>query len=174
MAELAPKGSDLAAFGRYATTVFMLGWATGEIIFGILGDKWGRAKTMMLTILVYACFTALSGLAKNPYDFMFYRFFNGPWRRRQVSTSVALRSASGKRAHYALGVLQGLSAVGNILGSTIGFYILQNGGEHWRWLFYIGAIPAVLVVVIIGRLKEPETWIQSKAHAMAGSGMRMG
>src|SRR5262245_16161223 len=40
-----------AAYGPYATSIFMLGWATGGLVFGVVGDRVGRAKTMMLTIL---------------------------------------------------------------------------------------------------------------------------
>src|ERR1700739_1164390 len=43
----------------YATMIFMIGWALGGILFGILGDRLGRAKTMMLTILCYTLFTGL-------------------------------------------------------------------------------------------------------------------
>ena len=40
--------------------IFMIGWALGGIFFGILGDKIGRAKTMMMTVLCYSAFTGLS------------------------------------------------------------------------------------------------------------------
>src|SRR4051794_41532393 len=46
-------------YGGYATTIFMLGWATGGLFFGIMGDRLGRAKTMLLTILLYSFFTGL-------------------------------------------------------------------------------------------------------------------
>ena len=49
-------------YGGYATTIFMIGWALGGIAFGILGDKLGRAKTMLLTVLCYSAFTGLSAL----------------------------------------------------------------------------------------------------------------
>ena len=50
-------------YGGYATTIFMIGWALGGIAFGILGDKLGRAKTMLLTVLCYSAFTGLSALS---------------------------------------------------------------------------------------------------------------
>lgn len=52
-------------YGGIATSVLMLGWATGGILFGILGDRIGRARTMVLTILSYSVFGALSGFAPN-------------------------------------------------------------------------------------------------------------
>ena len=50
----------VAEYAGYATSIFMIGWATGGVVFGILGDKLGRAKTMILTILFYSLFTGLS------------------------------------------------------------------------------------------------------------------
>ena len=64
-------------YGGYATTVFMIGWAIGGIVFGILGDKVGRAKTMMMTVLCYSAFTGLSALSTGIWDFAFYRFLTG-------------------------------------------------------------------------------------------------
>src|SRR5262245_30121864 len=52
--------ATITYYGGIATTVFILGWATGGLIFGLFGDRWGRAKTMMITILVYSVFTGLS------------------------------------------------------------------------------------------------------------------
>ena len=56
-------------YGGYATSVFMIGWAIGGIVFGILGDKVGRAKTMMMTVLFYSAFTGLSALSTGIWDF---------------------------------------------------------------------------------------------------------
>src|SRR5579872_6496446 len=55
--------------GAIATAVFMVGWAMGGVLFGILGDRLGRAKTMMITILTYTLFTGLSPLATGVWDF---------------------------------------------------------------------------------------------------------
>ena len=59
--------------GNYATSIFIAGWATGGLIFGMLGDRIGRAKTMLITILLYSIFTGLSALSKTWIDFSVYR-----------------------------------------------------------------------------------------------------
>ena len=41
-------------YGGYATSIFLVGWALGGVVFGVLGDRWGRAKVMMITILMYS------------------------------------------------------------------------------------------------------------------------
>src|SRR5687768_11493096 len=58
----AGRAKSVAYYSGVITTVFILGWATGGFLFGIVGDKLGRTRTMMLTILIYALFTGLSGL----------------------------------------------------------------------------------------------------------------
>src|SRR5262245_10744619 len=54
MKELLDPSQSAAEYGGYATAIFLVGWAIGGIAFGILGDRIGRAKTMLLTILFYS------------------------------------------------------------------------------------------------------------------------
>ena len=79
MRDLLPQATP--AYQNYistwSTTWFMIGWASGGLIFGIVGDKWGRAKTMGLCILMYAVFTGLSALARTWQEFAFSRFITG-------------------------------------------------------------------------------------------------
>ncbi|MEK7767415.1 MAG: MFS transporter, partial [bacterium] len=64
-------------YGSLCTSLFILGWAAGGLVFGMLGDRWGRAKTMALTILLYAGFTGLSALARTWLEFGALRFLTG-------------------------------------------------------------------------------------------------
>src|SRR5690242_10670919 len=61
MATLLPKGMGMDAneYGGYATAIFVAGWATGGLIFGAVGDRIGRARTLTLTVLMYSVFTGL-------------------------------------------------------------------------------------------------------------------
>src|SRR5437667_2239456 len=63
--------------GDFATSWFIAGWACGGLFFGMLGDRIGRAKTMLITILVYSLCTGLSALSVGVGDFVFYRFLTG-------------------------------------------------------------------------------------------------
>ena len=56
---------------------FLLGWATGGLGFGVLGDRIGRARTMLWTILIYSICTGLSAFSVGFWDFAFYRFLTG-------------------------------------------------------------------------------------------------
>src|SRR5258708_32769486 len=75
MRDLLPQSDGLTQvkYGTWATSIFILGWATGGLIFGKMGDRWGRAKTMALTILVYAVCTGLSGLGHSWGVFALFR-----------------------------------------------------------------------------------------------------
>src|SRR6187397_1617576 len=149
----------------YATTSMILGWATGGIIFGMMSDKIGRVKTMVATLLVYSGFTGLSGLAQGWVDFTIYRFLVGLGVGGMFGAATALVAESvpsGFRA-VALGSLQALSAIGNIIGSLLSLHI-QPGAPNfygdmagWRVLFAVGVLPALLVVPIIFVLKEPSS-----------------
>jgi MFS family permease len=77
---------------------------------------------------------------------------------------------------YALGLLQASSTIGNVSAALIGIVLgrLQASGaivtSPWRWMFIIGTLPALLVLVIMRRLKEPEGWQKAKdKHAKLGS-----
>src|SRR5262245_20759687 len=59
-------GFELSArqHGAYATSIFLAAWALGGLLFGVLGDRWGRARVMVITILMYSVFTGLSALSR--------------------------------------------------------------------------------------------------------------
>ena len=87
----------------------------------MLGDKIGRAKTMLLTILCYSAFTGLSAISKGSWDFAVYRFLTGLGVGGEFAVGVALvAEVMPDRARpFALGWLQALSAVGNMLAACI-------------------------------------------------------
>jgi MFS family permease len=152
-------------FGDISTSVFIAGWATGGLIFGMLGDRIGRAKTMLITILMYSACTGLSALSQTVYDFAVYRFLTGLGVGGEFAVGVALvAEVMPTRARtYALSLLQALSAFGNISAALINLGLGLAEGEGlptspWRIMFMIGAVPALLALVIRRRLKEPERW----------------
>ena len=147
-------------FGGYATSIFLIGWATGGLIFGVLGDRWGRVKTMLATIIVYSVFTGLSSLSKGFWDFALWRFLTGLGVGGEFAVGVSLVAEvmpSRARPH-ALGLLQALSAIGNITAAVIGMV-----GTGWRTMFLIGSAPALLSLLVRRRLKEPERWQSASA-----------
>ncbi len=152
-------------YGGLATTIFMIGWALGGFFFGVMGDKIGRAKTMLVTVLCYSAFTGLSAISKGFGDFAFYRFLTGLGVGGQFAVGVALVAEvmSDRARPFALGWLQALSAVGNMLAASTNLVLgkLEETGRiasSWRIMFLIGLAPALLAIPIFLRLKEPERW----------------
>jgi MFS family permease len=158
-----PSAPAVSQWSGYTTTIFILGWATGGLIFGALGDMIGRAKTMIITILLYSACTGLSAFSVTVYDFALYRFLTGLGVGGEFAVGVALVAEvmpPSARAR-SLSLLQALSALGNITAAVIGLVLApleRQGVESWRIMFVIGALPALLAVVIRRSLKEPEQW----------------
>ena len=165
-------------YSGYATTAMILGWATGGIFFGMMSDRWGRVKTMIATLLVYSGFTGLSGLSTNWVDFTIYRFLVGLGVGGMfgAATTLVAESVPGRVRAVALGALQALSALGNIIGSLVSLQIqpgatdMMWGYSGWRFLFFVGILPSLLIVPIIFVLREPEAWKRAKAEAARGGG----
>lgn len=182
MESLLPAGWDRKLYGGYATSIFVAGWAMGGLIFGSLGDRYGRAKMLTLTVLIYSLCTGLSAFSKGWIDFAAYRFLTGLGVGGVFGLAVALvadtlpdRSRTG-----ALGMLQALSAVGNVAAGIISMSIGQleatkviAAGTAWKYMFLVGAVPAFLCVFIQIRLKEPEKWVQARAAGKA-AGVKFG
>lgn len=177
MDELLNSGANATAFGYYATGIFLAGWGTGGLIFGALGDRIGRAKTMMLCILVYSLCTGLSALSSSFWDFSCYRFITGLGVGGEFAVGVALvaESVPSRARAGALGLLQALSAIGNISAAGIGYFLshLETSGavgSAWRWMFVVGAFPAMLALLVQRKVKEPELWIRAKAEGKISHG----
>ncbi len=164
------SAGEISEQAGYATMIFMIGWALGGVLFGILGDRMGRAKTMMVTILSYTIFTGLSMFSKSVWDFNVYRFLCGLGVGGQFAVGVALVAevVPERTRPYALGLVQAASALGNMVAAMTGIfvgYIQQSGtiAGAWRWEFLAGAMPAPLALLVFKKLKEPEQWLKAKA-----------
>jgi MFS family permease len=189
IADLMSKGtaSDvLKTWGGNATAIFVAGWATGGLIFGAIGDRIGRARTLTLTVLLYSVFTGLSAFSTGVYDFCVYRFVTGLGVGGVFGLSVALLADSlpDRARPHALGLMQSLSAVGNVTAGTIAVLVgwsqvaaVQAGGapstHFWKYLFWVGAAPAFLCVFLQMRLKEPEKWVKARQEGRK-TGVRFG
>ena len=175
--------ADVAHGASMATSIFLIGWAVGGIGFGIMGDRLGRVRTLMVTILLYSVFTGLSAFSTSVWDFGIYRFLTGLGVGAVFAVAVSLVAESVPSAArpYALGLLQMSSALGNMVAATVSIvlgYMLIEGrlGDYrpWKIMFLIGILPAVLIVLIQRRLKEPEAWNQARADHEAGIGKQLG
>jgi MFS family permease len=153
-----------ARVGTQLTSVFLIGWAAGGFVFGMLGDRLGRSRTMVITILIYAVFTGINGLVQTPMQYAVCRFIiaMGVGGEFAAGASLVAEVWPNRSRAMALGVLQSLSAVGNIAAALT---VLFLSSLSWRWVFAIGALPALLVVWIRRSVKEPEAWQHAREEA---------
>jgi MFS family permease len=186
--ELLPLAGEAERYnaGSWVTTIFIIGWALGGLVFGVLGDRWGRAKTMALTIVLYAAFTGLSGMATSEFSlalgralgemgitFTPYHFFTigrfltglGVGGEFAVGAALVAEVMPEKARAGALGMMQALSAVGNLVGAWLLGVIVPLWG--WQGLYFVGTFPALIGVVVFFKMREPEKWVAARAAALA-------
>ncbi|MBN1418948.1 MAG: MFS transporter [Planctomycetes bacterium] len=170
--------SKVDSLGDLVTALMVIGWSVGGFLFGIYGDKLGRVRTLAIAISVYSLFTGLSGLASGIIDFCVYRFVMGCGIGGAFATAATLiaETMPDHARAFSLGLFQALSALGNITGSAVALMIspdyptkllglVPGGVSGWRVLFMIGILPAILVVVIMRFVKEPEAWRAARKTA---------
>lgn len=149
--------------------IFLTGWAIGGLVFGILADRWGRTRVLLLTILLYCTFTGLTAICRDPAQVAFVRFLTalgigGEWAAGAALVAEALpdRARAG-----AASFIQSAAAFGPILAALIN---LMLKGHDWRWLFVAGIAPALLCLAIRFKVKEPE--VTHRAVPIAKSPIR--
>ncbi|MCS6266201.1 MAG: MFS transporter [Vampirovibrio sp.] len=164
--ELVGKSVGTAVTSQVASwvsTVFLLGWMLGGIIFGRLGDTLGRVKAMVFSILLYSLFTGLCGFAHSWQELAAYRFLTGVGIGGElVSIATFLSEVWPKKTKaIAIGCLLTSYQVGVFLAGGLNFLL-----HDWRQVFFVGALPALLVLFLRLFLKESPLWIATQeAHA---------
>src|SRR3954454_13873480 len=153
------------------STVTLSASAVGGILGGILADRIGRARTLMLTVAVYSVFTFLSGLATSYGMLMVFRVFQGigfggEWGVGAVLVAELVRPESRGRA---LGGIQSSWAVGWAI--AVGAYLLAfelfPETISWRVLMCAGILPALLIVYIRRRVEDPPVYREARERGRA-------
>lgn len=147
--------------GGLIFAIFMIGWAGGGIVFGLMADRIGRAKTMAATILIYSVFTALCGLAQSWQQLAALRFLTGLGIGGEWAAGAALIAETwpeNLRAR-AGSIMQSGAGLGFFLAAFVYFLV---GSFGWRWVFLAGILPGLVAFYIRRRLEEPEVWSRTK------------
>lgn len=162
----------VATWNNYALASFLLGGAFGGILFGMLSDKIGRSKTMIFTILFYSVFTCITAFANAPWQMVLLRFLvamgvGGEW----AVASAMVAEVMPKRSRPVMSsIFHASSVFGTLMAVAVGYFIISAqpwGSDTWRLGFLIGIIPALLVIVIRWKMKEPEQWQKAKEREKA-------
>jgi MFS family permease len=152
------------------TSLLLIGWAAGGILFGRLTDRIGRTRTLMLTMTVYAFGTALCAIAPNIWVLMLFRVIaslgiGGEWA---AGAAMVAEVVPEKRRVEAGALLYTSAPVGLFLAGFVNYQIagrwLPDSPEtSWRWVFLAGLLPAAVALLFRLFVREPERWRQVAA-----------
>jgi MFS family permease len=146
----------------------LLSSAVGGWTAGVLADRYGRVRILQLTVLWFTVFTFLSGFTNSPEQLFFSRAmqgfgFGGEWSVGSVLIAEMIRPEHRGKA---VGLVQSSWAVG-WGAAAIAYalvYSVMDPNPAWRVLFWLGLIPAVLVVFIRRYVKESEIFEETRAQ----------
>jgi MFS family permease len=144
------------------TALFLLGAALGGFVFGWLGDRLGRVRAMMLSILAYSLFTGCCYFAQAPWQLGLFRFLSAIGMGGEWSLGVALVMECWPEKYRPMlaGAIGTAANVGFVLLGLLGtlFHVTR---DSWRWVMLAGAAPALLALFIARYVPESERWRQS-------------
>jgi len=163
-----PPLADIGKYGGLLAMTGLLGWAFGGFLFGILADYIGRVRTLAFSIAIYAVFTALQGLSHGIWDFAIYRFIAGLGTGAELMVGIPLLAETLGETHRAK--IAACMMTGGAVGTFIGSWAYGLvGGYGWRYVFFLGIAPAILLGVIRRRMFEPDRFadVQQRRQAVA-------
>lgn len=151
------KSADVTRCGSWIQAAFLVGWAVGGGVFGWIGDRLGRSRTLVLTILTYACFTGFSFFAQAWWQLLIFRFLaalgiGGEWA---VGASLLSETWPPRWRPWLAAVLQTAVNVGVMIACLAG---LAMASLPHRAVFLVGIAPAIIVLWIRRAVPEPEEW----------------
>jgi MFS family permease len=157
--------SEVVFYTALLTSLLLLGWAIGGILFGRLTDKLGRTKTLMLTMLTYSLSTAACAFAPNIETLAFFRFLASLGIGGEWAAGAALVAETMPKEKRVLGgaLLYTSAPAGLFLATFVNDLftrqlddLASNPSLSWRVVFLTGLVPAIVAVAIRWRVKEPE------------------
>jgi MFS family permease len=132
--------------------------AIGGLIFGVVADRIGRTRSLMASILLYSLASAACGLVHSIPQLAVFRFLLGLGMGGEWSAAAALIAETWRPEHRgkALGLMQSSYAIGEAIAAGVVLVVLPHFG--WRAVFFVGVLPALMVLWIRRDVPEPESW----------------
>jgi len=166
-----PSMADIGRVGGLLSMAGLLGWAFGGFMFGIVADYIGRVRTLAVSILVYSVFTACQGFSQSPLELGIFRFLGGLGTGGEIIVGIPLVAEAFAQTYRArmLGIMMTGGAFGSLIGGSVYGLI---GPYGWRWVFFIGIAPALLLAFIRRGMVEPEHFelVRARRQAAAAAG----
>ena len=147
------------------TSLLLIGWAAGGILFGRIADRLGRSRTLLVTMAMYSVGTAACAFAPNIWSLVLFRVIaslgiGGEW---VAGAAMVAEIVPEKRRVDAGALLYTAAPMGLFLATFIvfqiqGVYFRGTPEVAWRYVFLSGLIPAFVAIVVRLMIKEPERW----------------
>lgn len=143
-------------------SITLLGSAFGGLLFGYIADRFGRARSLIFSILFYSIFTAMTATSHSVAELLFWRFLVGLGLGGEWAAGSVLVAEVWPAEHRgkAIGLVQSGWAFGYIGAAVLAATVMPHYG--WRTLFFIGVAPALLTLWVRRHVAEPEIWRNSQ------------
>jgi len=148
-------------WGDVLLGVFLVGGTVGGLFFGSLADRWGRRPTLVATILFYSIFSGLTGFATELWHVVVLRFLvaigiGGEWA---VAAALVSEVFPARARAHASSIFHATSTFGTWLAALTGMWV----AAEWRHAYFIGVLPALLIVVVRAKVRESDAWSRRPA-----------
>jgi MFS family permease len=158
-----------------ATSILLIGWGLGGIVFGRIADRIGRSRTLLFTILLYAAGTAACALAPSMAMLLVFRFIaalgiGGEW----AAGSSLVAEVVPENRRVEAGALLYTSASGGLFLAVFvnkmisGDWLIHRPDISWRYVMACGLLPAAFAFVVRFLVREPERWKNVAGQAARG------
>jgi len=156
---LAPTQSNIGFYGGLLFALFLFGWGLA-FLWGPVADKFGRVRTLMLTIVWYSAFTFLGALVTNIWQLAILRILagigiGGEWA---IGGTLVAEAWPEHRRRAGAGYMHTGYYVGIFLAAIANYVIGSRYG--WRAMFAVGGMPALLLAWVRYGVAEPSRWAQ--------------
>ena len=150
----------------WATTATLAFRPVGALIFGMLADRFGRRTPLIANVVYFSIVEVACGFAPNYKTFFVLRCLygigmGGEWG---VGASLAMEHAPPRWRGLLSGILQSGYSIGYLLAAVAARFVLPTLG--WRWMFWLGGIPALLAIYVRTHVPESEAWRQHRLPNM--------
>ncbi|MBV8897890.1 MAG: MFS transporter [Acidobacteriaceae bacterium] len=142
-------------------TLTLIASAIGSVLFGLAADRVGRRRMLSLSILTYSLFTFACGFSTSVAMLAAFRFLLGLGMGGEWNSGATLVAETWPTAWRgrALGIVQSSWAIGYALAAVVASLVLAHAS--WRWVFFVGVLPALVVFWIQHDVPEPEIWTRA-------------